>query len=470
MTLALHPSAGRVDGTSLARARTLPNDAALPQLATLLQASTMATHFARALGTHGVRVEACEVERVKYRPRRNCSVLYRLALRDACGQAWLQPVALRSSTLDDARRRVERVDGAARARSRAGPSVSLIDEVAAAAWWWPNDEKLRAPALLSDGHAMRTRVLVDLARDWRVDADVHSHVLRVAQYVPEQRVTADVRIQWPAGVPADVPRHVYVKASRGNEGPAVQRLLHALCRQALARDAVPCTPVPLGWQPTHGLHWQSALPGVPWFHLDERSRLACLPALGAQLAALHACEAGVSRTLNVAVLQSELDEVVTLVRDACPETAGDLMKLQHVLSAWLPSLASAPRGTLHGDLHPGNVLVHGSTVSLIDLDGAREGPVVLELGAWMADGWYRALLVGASVPSSFVASRALLTAYTTAAGVLPTEGDVARAAAWALLVQRVRRCVLNLKPGRFVLVPSLVAAAARVAARGLEAA
>ena len=42
---------------------------------------------------HGQQVAHCEVERVKYRPRRNASIAYRLRLRDAAGK-WCYAVTL----------------------------------------------------------------------------------------------------------------------------------------------------------------------------------------------------------------------------------------------------------------------------------------------------------------------------------------------------------------------------------------
>ena len=58
----------------------LPHDPALPQLARSLDPQAMALVFARALS--GMQVRSCEVDRIKYRPGRNCSVSYVLRLHD----------------------------------------------------------------------------------------------------------------------------------------------------------------------------------------------------------------------------------------------------------------------------------------------------------------------------------------------------------------------------------------------------
>ena len=108
---------------------------------------------------------------------------------------------------------------------------------------------------------------------------------------------------------------------------------------------------------------------------------------------------------------------------------------------------------------------------LIDLDGLRRGPALLELGAWVADGIYRAVLDGAPPLRDAPAWRALLDGYGRAGGRVPVDAALAWSAAWSLLTQRAWRCVVNLKPGRFAIAPSLVVLAARLAdASSLEAA
>ena len=63
-----------------------PADPALPHLAQALQGPAMAPVFAAAARAAGdMQVLACEVDRVKYRPRRSLSVGYVLQVRDRTG-------------------------------------------------------------------------------------------------------------------------------------------------------------------------------------------------------------------------------------------------------------------------------------------------------------------------------------------------------------------------------------------------
>jgi Ser/Thr protein kinase RdoA (MazF antagonist) len=118
---------------------------------------------------------------------------------------------------------------------------------------------------------------------------------------------------------------------------------------------------------------------------------------------------------------------------------------------------------LHGDLHPRNVLADGDQLALIDLDDVHRGPALLELGAWVAEGMYRAVLEGDAPTRDQQAWQGLLDGYVEAGGVRPMPQALAWACAWNLLCQRAWRCVVNLKPGRFAIAPRLITLAADIA-------
>jgi aminoglycoside phosphotransferase (APT) family kinase protein len=147
--------------------------------------------------------------------------------------------------------------------------------------------------------------------------------------------------------------------------------------------------------------------------------------------------------------------------------------LLHALDGGADALLPAPAVTLHGDLHRRNLLLTSDDrLALIDLDSVRRGPAALELGGWIAEAMFLALLDGKPAHSAAPQWRAMLGAYAQAAGTaLPGEAELAWATAQQLLEQRAYRCVANLKPGRLALVPVLLRAAEAIAReRTLDAA
>lgn len=411
-----------------------PFDPVLPTLARLVDAPAMAADFAERLRGHGLSVEACEVQRVKYRPRRNASISYRLRLRDADGG--------------------ERFERHVSARLREGDVLQLA--------WWPQDRKLAAPRVLDDGAALAARWLHEVIE--AIDgpgAQLLAQRVQVVQYVPEQRLAARVALRWMhAGQAREAT--VYAKASREPDGATAHRILAALQLTPAWRTGRLRTPAALLWQPQAQLHWQQAVPGIALLDHAQAARFGA--PLGAQLAALHHAPLELARCLDGATLRARLAEVSEALALVLPASQRELRRAVVALERGLHWLDRQPPVTLHGDLHPRNVLVEGDALSLIDLDGARRAPALLELGSWCADGAYRAVLAGAPEQRDATAWAALLDGYAHGGGSVPAAPALAWATAWQLLTQRAWRCVVNLKPGRFEIAPRLIALAAEWAA------
>jgi len=435
----------------------LPQDAALPQLSLALDGATMAEVFADVLRPHGVRVEACTVERVKYRPGRNATLAYRLLLRDREQRSFAQHVAARLCGGQGATRTVK-ASAAALTASPAGPALRWLPALDMLTWWWPNDAKLHAPRVLACERTLREQVLPLLmpalgaaeARDIEADIDV-------VQYVPEQRLCARVDLRWRDGNSTHTQR-VYAKASREPDGATVHGLLAQLQASAAWREGRLHTPRALLWHEPTALFWQEGLPGRAWLEGRAAPSARAIAQLGAQLATLHATPVCTPSTLTADGLRTRLAEAVAGLAPLLGKERVHAAA-RAVDSGW-HALDGLPMATLHGDFHSRNILVDeradGPRVALIDLDGLRRGPALLELGAWVGDAMYHALRDGAPAQRDKAAWCALIDAYVDAGGTRPDPRALRWAAAWGLLTQRAWRCVINLKPGRFALAPRLV--------------
>lgn len=441
-------------------ASALPHDRRLPQLATALDGAAMAGAFDDVLRTHDLRVERCEVERVKYRPASHCRVAYRLHLRSGHGGGGFeQRVAARVGA--DFDRRAARAAVRPLLPSASGPALRLLPALQMLTWWWPNDARLRAPAWLADEARLRTELLPDVI-DALGGGRLQDHAVNVVQYVPEQRLTARVTLRWHDGAQPREQR-VYAKASREPDGATAHALLASLQASAAWREGRLLTPAALLWQPAAELHWQTEAAGSAWLDLPPAHTDTLMPALGAQLAALHATPVPTARSITLSAMQTRLVEVAAILGAALPASQRDLRRATLALTRGLHHVDGAAMCSLHGDLHPRNLLVDGERLSIIDLDGLRCGPAVLEIGSWIADGAYRALLAGTPADAPHEGWQALLDGYAAAGGGRFDAAALAWATAWALLTQRAFRCVVNLKPGRFAIAPRLVTLAGAIA-------
>ena len=216
------------------------------------------------------------------------------------------------------------------------------------------------------------------------------------------------------------------------------------------------TPAALLVQEAHGLHWQESVPGVPLQDLPSAQAAACMSKLGVQLAALHHAGLALERACLPGAQAERLRQVAQVLSLTWPTLGTQVSQGAAQLAAGLERVHARAGVCLHGDLHPRNILVDGRSLALIDLDGMWLGPAALDLGAWIADGIYRALLVGTPPRRDLAAWREFVAAYEDARGAKVDASDLAWSVGWALYTQRAWRCVVNLKPGRWAIVPQVL--------------
>ena len=443
--------------------RALPHDPALPQLAQALDPHAMAQVFGTALT--GLQVLACEVDRVKYRPQRNCTVAYRLRLVDPRqGREFEQGVAARFCSGGDAARRHRNARDRSTVASAAGPALIHVPALDMLAHWLPNDAKLDALQLLSDDAEMRRRCLPEVVAALTGGVgNLIDHSTRFVQVVPELRVCArvELRVQQRTGA-----HTLYAKADLERSGAATHAVMQALRTTPAQADGRLHTPRPVLWQPAAGLHWQEAVPGRALQDIEPSIGPASSARVGAQLAALHATAVPAPHTTSIDTLRAQVRRAAELLARVEPAWQPLLNSLAIELDAGAAALDSQPLATLHGDLHPRNILVDGAQLTFIDLDSVHVGPAVIELGGWVADMLYRATLDSVAPQQAAPSWRAFLAAYAAASGRSINASLLAWSTARHLLCRRARGCVANLKPGRFEAVPALLALAEAIASAG----
>lgn len=435
----------------------LPQDPALPHLRLALNGPALAARFEARTAPAGWHVTACAVDRVKYHPRRNLAVSYRLQLQSDSGATREQIVATRWCTSGASLARWHKATAGVGQHTGGWPSVTHNAALDFVAHWWPHDTRLAAARTLSDTAQLRTRWLPEVVRALAgPDATLVGAQAEPVQVVPEHRMTVRVQLQLASGE-----QHtVYAKADAEGRGARTHAAQLALWASPARLGSVLRLPRPLLWQPGSGLHWQCALPGAPL--LDHAAQVDCGDArgVGAMLAALHGTPVPCERQETLPLLRQRLLEVTDTLTLIDPGWAPALRALVLGLLARGGRWADAPQVTLHGDLHPRNVLRKADgTLGLIDLDSLRRGPALLDLGSWAADALYRALLAGESATVARPAVQAFADGYARASGKALPAAALAHATAWQLLTQRAWRAAVNLKPGRYALIGPLLACA-----------
>lgn len=451
------------------RATPQPRDAVLPQLGIALDARAMQAVFDTALRRQdGTRVNGCRVDRVKYRPQRNCTVSWLLDVENGRdGATSVQRAAGRFCAAGEAAPRHGRHHARASLPTRCGAAALLVPELELFAWFVPNDPKLAGLGRLCNTvqspeapfRQLRDSLDVGNAGAMRIRGEL-------IRYIPESRACARFTIDTPGG---GEPRHVYAKIARDGTGCATDALMRTLQSSPAQAAGRLLTPRPLLWQADGGLHWQEAVPGQA---LTDLYPDGCPPDVAARvgrlLAALHSTPALQGGGVDRLTLLRRQREDAQLIAEIEPSWAPLALELLTRLAANAVSIDALPPATLHGDLHAGNILAEGDRLALIDLDCAYAGQAVLELGAWIAGTILSALAAGTVLAPIQDSAAALLRAYRAASPHPASPRQVAWAVAHALLCQRACSCIANLHRGRYPLVPALLTLAVFIARHGVE--
>ena len=442
------------------------NDPVLPQLARALDSAQMARVF-----TSGHwRVESCTIERVKYKPGKNCLICYRLSVRDPrkgnlheqrwCARFYESGGAVARYTKAQMQPLIP-VENSAPLLYE--PSLEMV------AWRYPNERKMRHLAALSDTQILSKEILPKLARQrWGERCQIHNPQLELMHYAPEHTATVRVSlsVQLSSGV-ARSPWVVFGKTYYNGQGARTEYLMRQLWNSSARRSGELLIPRLLAYDSGRQTLWQEGLAGQTLLARwpDDAYPDAWLDRITASLAALH----------NTPVRHSGsdtpwLDDELALLRErsevlasAWPSCHSALKRTEHNLQSQAGQLGNMHPATLHGDLHPANIFVNDAgTVALIDLDRARPGPVVADLASWMAAILYRALLRGGPLAAAQARNTAFWQAYCCCAPEPASPAALNWAIATALINERAFRCLTRLKPGRLALLDSLIKLADRI--------
>ncbi len=344
-----------------------------------------ALNHALASAGADAQCSALTIDRVRSRPGERV-VIGATATCHSGGNTWQQLVGLRR--LAPGRSGARFADASLRAvhRSHCGPGVLHLADLDTVAWLFPNDCKITGAHALADRELFGQSILPQLmvacglassTRDWR---------LELIRYVPEQSCTARLSVKDPAGAESLQLIGKCASDERGQRGLAAQAAIH---RAGLGRICA----APVLYLQAHRQAWQRFVPGTPLAPpLSAMTAADQLASAIAALADLHGIEAPTA--LPRFDMAAELQTLEALLQSFSSASHVDAARaLLQRLRQLAP--ANGEHAFLHGDLHPANVLVDGSSARLIDFDAALAGPAALDLGGMVSALVAQSLLQGA---------------------------------------------------------------------------
>ena len=432
----------------------LPRDPVLPHLGVALEPEAMRAVFESVLGTANraarFRLESCSIERVKYKPGKNCLVCYRLAFHSETNDK-SQLLCARLYPKGTSYSRYRRAKKDATKTPNFGESVMHLPGLDMVVWAFPNDRKLQALPQLMDVVWVRENVVPLLVgADWKGSEMCHDLI----HYVPEH--TCTVRITLEGGQPLSF----YGKTYYDDEGAETYRLMRHLEEKKV--DSLR-TARALHYDADNRMLWQEGLAGSPLIglELEHPDFHTSLQQAACAVASLHQTNLECERAVSLQDWLDKLNDMRTFLPQVRPTCRARLESLISSLLEQAACLKTQPLATLHGDLHLQNFLVAGGEVALIDLDNLCTGSPWQDVGSFIAGLYYRGLLE--TLPLATIERLAITfcRSYLQACPYPNDEPALRWYTAAALINERAFRSVTRLKSGRLELLDDLITLAER---------
>jgi Ser/Thr protein kinase RdoA (MazF antagonist) len=412
--------------------RCLAPDPALPGRDDLLDPALVADLLSKCLVDERLDVTRAELVWAKYRIGESLRVLYRL---DVAGRTQLVTGRMFSSGRGaEAHRKALR-----EALPSYGPASStlrpmVLDQGRDTLWWsFPNDRRLVGLGAVLDP-ARLPATLRDAPGEWSASA--------VVQYIPERSVT--LRALDPGGRTL-----AFVKCYAPHTQDVAQLAARYDFIASRLRTADPAlrSPRALAHSCDRHLLLLEPMPGRSWQDLDPPGGEDALRRLGRAIAFVHAIPLDGPVPAMRRFGRFDLGRVThagELISQARPELAAVAKTLVDRLASEPPALQE--QVLLHGDCHPGNVLVTGDQLSLIDLDQAGTGPAAADISSLLARLNYGSVLREGDPATATAMTNAFLEGYAQVRA-LPDDRTLRWYAAAALLAERGMRAVNRVRPG-----------------------
>jgi tRNA A-37 threonylcarbamoyl transferase component Bud32 len=450
----------------------LPIDPVIRHLRLAMDVDRIKALLQQSLLNSGFRnIHQCQIERIKYKPAKNCLVCYRLTIVNSQTQASEEALLCArfygsgESQSRFLKAKVNNKSSRLAYRCFIAPVLHL-SELDCVIWVFPNDRKLKSLALLNDEKQLKQVMFPSLVKQYWGD---HWNLIRLhserIHYLPEH--TCCVRTQLVlknTQTSENAIQLLYGKTYYNNQGSEAFKVMTQLWDSDLRKQGLLAIPQPVVYLPDQKVLWQYSVPGRPvldWVKTDP-SFYQRFDEIAGQVAALHQSRIKVEQQISRTQLCQKLNEVVTLTSCVKPTISQILQPLVTELASTDITASMRPEAILHGDLHLKNMLADESQIYLIDLDDIHRGDPLQDIASLIAAILSQSVI---QVFSETDAQRMIqLFLYHYQHRVL-WEIDT-QALRWyvavALINERVSRSISRLKDGRLDNLDNLVTLAAEI--------
>ncbi|HWO57523.1 MAG TPA: aminoglycoside phosphotransferase family protein [bacterium] len=366
----------------------IPDGLDIPGLSILLDAGAMRKRLEQTLPAGPTRITACHITNFRFRTPTNCTIAYELtahvegAPSDVTVHAYAR--AYSQAAYPQARHKALSSRWVV---SAIGTSVQMLDELYAVLYWYPNDERLSGLRGIAAPRKLQRLFYQNLSdfpsASWRIsDRSIRLSLLR---YKPERR--AVLRCRFRAHRLGTAEQHelfvflgVYEDVRAAQLSGLIARLTERL--NNATELSLPRT---IACVPDAGLLVSEVAPGDTLQLLLSENTAFAAEAINRSanaIARLHRVAAGSDIPANPGH-EARLFETVELIGRLAPDCLRTAREIADQLGRD-GLISGANRSVIHGDLHPGQILLSDARTTLVDLDRTRYGDPLEDIGNFCA--------------------------------------------------------------------------------------
>lgn len=394
---------------------------------------------------------------IKYRPHEHCRIAYQFDIHHPGAPVYRQIVHGRM--YEQSRLESFFHDAASRklVPSRFGPPINWLRELDMVMWSFPNDRKLLQLSNMANPSWYRDQMYINCGGG-RAGAVGKVTEAEIVHYVPEQACTVRLTV--------DHGGNRYAKGYVTDDGAYTYRIMNELSEEYRVANRFLRLTRPLAYWPEARILIQTAATGIPVSLLkrDSTRWLQSLRLSAAALRSFHSIPAPpTARATDESTWTDRLSRSLQLVAKIGGSHFDRLQPVVERLLAIQPAVSVDQTTTIHGDLHPRNLLVDDDSVAIIDLDNVQRGEVSNDIGSFLAGLLYLGRRWGHTPLQIRDSVSIFLSVYARHDGNKTETHVLGWYVAASLIAERIYRCITGNPQFSPSLLSELISAAHRLA-------
>jgi Ser/Thr protein kinase RdoA (MazF antagonist) len=362
---------------------TAPMDDRLPGLPALLDVDFIRDRIGQDLANDPLTSRTLRIDSVRYRPGASCLVGYMLAGNDSDDGEPGEELRWygRCFSVEEFDAALAKLEARSWLRPVGGEPVIKLPEHRIVLFAYPNDRRLPGLELLHQEKALKAFLHSHLEDKSLATDEV---VWTIVRYKPEQRAVVRCHIQSSGAHDSVAAKTYYLRFFPDDRGLREYQTMSALAQSLQVAGGV-AIPKPKAFDSRRHALLLDALPGSK---LKASVAAGCAQdafcRAGRALAALHAHCNPVATSRSVPDHVARVRRATRILSRFMPDRETQLDDVACRLDALAPHAEADRIGFVHGDFHSGQILVAGERIGLVDFERAHNGPVLFDLGNWLA--------------------------------------------------------------------------------------